>query len=340
MTEMKTPTRFVYPLSDEQCATLKQMVQTHPTHRVRMRAQAVLLSHRRYSIDQLADIFEVTRETVSAWLARWDSDHSDGLDDDPRGGRPTVLTDEEQATALKLAQAEPRAPHRQLSELEQQTGKQISPSTLKRLLKHSALVWKRMRRSVRAERDEVAFRAAQAALTALQKRADRAECDLYYYDESGFSRLPCVPYAWQPSGVQLEIPAAQSVRHNVLGFLQWRTSQLQSFVFTGTVNSDLVIHCFDTFSRLIDHETWVVIDNAPTHTSEEFDDQLEAWARRGLQVFFVPPYCPELNLIEILWRKIKYEWLPLSAYDSNKAFCPALDNVLSQVGSKYRITFA
>jgi len=29
---------------------------------------------------------------------------------------------------------------------------------------------------------------------------------------------------------------------------------------------------------------------------------------------WLPPYSPELNLIEILWRKIKYQWLPLRAY--------------------------
>jgi len=101
-----------------------------------------------------------------------------------------------------------------------------------------------------------------------------------------------------------------------------------------------VIECFDTFSRLIEKETWVVIDNAPTHTSEEFDDQIETWAQRGLHLYFLPAYCPELNLIEHLWRKIKYEWLPLSAFESNKAFAQALDNVLSQVGSKYQITFS
>ena len=29
---------------------------------------------------------------------------------------------------------------------------------------------------------------------------------------------------------------------------------------------------------------------------------------------YLPPYSPELNLIEILWRRIKYTWLPFSAY--------------------------
>jgi transposase len=77
---MKTPTHFVKPLDSERRATLKQLMQTHPNHRVRMRAHAVLLSDRRYSIDRIADIFEVDRDTVRAWLARWDDDHTDGLD--------------------------------------------------------------------------------------------------------------------------------------------------------------------------------------------------------------------------------------------------------------------
>jgi transposase len=52
------------------------------------------------------------------------------------------------------------------------------------------------------------------------------------------------------------------------------------------------------------------------------------------------PYSPELNLIEILWRRIKYTWLPFSAYTCLNALSEALETILSQVGSKYQITFA
>ncbi|WP_368860940.1 transposase, partial [Desulforhabdus sp. TSK] len=36
--------------------------------------------------------------------------------------------------------------------------------------------------------------------------------------------------------------------------------------------------------------------------------------KKNLYIKFLPTYSPELNLIEILWRKIKYEWLSFSAY--------------------------
>jgi len=56
-------------------------------------------------------------------------------------------------------------------------------------------------------------------------------------------------------------------------------------------------------------------------------------------VIFLPTYSPELNLIEILWRKIKYEWLPVTAYQSFPALTHHVLQVLSDYGGKYRINF-
>lgn len=39
---------------------------------------------------------------------------------------------------------------------------------------------------------------------------------------------------------------------------------------------------------------------------------------RGLFIYYLPPYSPELNLIEILWSFIKYAWLPFNAYKDHR----------------------
>ena len=64
------------------------------------------------------------------------------------------------------------------------------------------------------------------------------------------------------------------------------------------------------------------------------------WKKKGLIIKYLPPYSPELKLIEILWRRIKYTWLPFSAYACLNALSEALETILSQVGSEYQITFA
>ena len=45
----------------------------------------------------------------------------------------------------------------------------------------------------------------------------------------------------------------------------------------------------------------------------------DKWAAYGVFFHFLPPpYSPELNLIEIPWGKIKYEWLPLESYQHHE----------------------
>jgi DDE superfamily endonuclease len=220
-------------------------------------------------------------------------------------------------------------------------GEELSPQTLKRLLKSKGYVWKRMRRSSRDKRNEADFQAAKAHLDKLRVAcaASDRDFDLIYFDGAGFTLTPSVPYAWQLCGQTLEISSGHSPRLNVLGFLNLNGS-FQSYVFEGTINSGVLIKCFDDYCQRMKRPALIVLDNAPIHTSAEVEAEIKRWEEAGLYLLFLPPYCPELNLIEILWRKIKYEWLPFSAYQSFKDLSEALDEVLKGVGSKYRLNFA
>jgi hypothetical protein len=53
---------------------------------------------------------------------------------------------------------------------------------------------------------------------------------LRYVDESGFSLVPVVPYAWQEKGEYIEIKSKKSKRLNVVGFLN-KNNELESYVF-------------------------------------------------------------------------------------------------------------
>lgn len=306
-----------------------------------MRAHAVLLSGRRYSIDQIADIYQVDRDRVSQWVDWWAEYQFDGLEDDSRSGRPPKLTEHEQKQALKIALKEPRAIKHGLKCIADEIGKIISCETLKALLKTEHYVWKRLRRSLRSLRDEEEFRVAAADLAQLRADSlqDDSAFDLWYYDEAGFTLQPSIPYAWQLVGQRLELASAHGPRQNVLGFFNLQ-HQFHAFAFEGSIDTNTVIHCFNLFRQRQKKPALVVMDNAPIHTSEDFDDELDHWQKQELHVKFLPPYCPELNLIEILWRKIKYEWLPLDAYQNFKTMTASLFEVIRGIGSKYRITFA
>jgi transposase len=301
----------------------------------------VVLSERRYSIDQIADIYQVDRDRVSQWLEWWEAEQVAGLDDDPRSGRPPKLTAAERQAALKIVLHDPRAIKTGLKRIADEIGKLISGDTLRTLLTTERYVWKRMRRSTRARRAEAEFRAAEAELAHVRATAlgDKCPFDWWYYDEAGFTLQPSIPYAGQRVGQRLELAAAHGPRQNVLGFFNLH-HQFHAFAFQGTIDSHTVIHCFDLFRQQQQKPALGVVDNAPIHTSEDCEEELDRWEKADLHVQFLPPYCSELNRIEILWRKIKYEWLPLDAYLNFKTLTASLFDVLKGIGSKYRITFA
>ena len=202
-----------------------------------------------------------------------------------------------------------------------------------------------MRRSLKSQRDESEFRGSASELSVLREHSRSGQCEfeLWYYDEAGFTLTPSLPYAWQKIGERIELASLgnQRKRQNILGFMRWDGADFYTAAFEGTIDNHLVAGCFREFAeaRQSKKPKLIVLDNAPAHRGDEFEEELEELAKRGLFVMFLPAYSPELNLIELLWRKIKYEWLPLDIYKDFQTLSEGLFEVLKGLGSKYRITF-
>jgi len=173
----------------------------------------------------------------------------------------------------------------------------------------------------------------------LQREVSEGKHDLFYFDEAGFSLTPSVPYGWQPIGQRIEIPSSKSQQINVLGFLDYRGEAFHPYVVEGCVDAGIAIACIDSFCSQLTRPTTVVIDNAPIHTSALFQSMIPEWEKRDLYFWFLPPYCPELNLIELLWKKIKYYWLPIKAYQSFQQLTDELNQILANIGNKFQISF-
>ena len=190
------------------------------------------------------------------------------------------------------------------------------------------------------EADKAEQEEATQDLAKLTDKAAQGLLDLLYFDQSGFNLWAKVAYVWQKRGERIVLPVSRGKAQNVLGFMWHRCQRFESFVFEGAIDSHVVSGCFDIIAASIKKETVSVLDNAPIHRSEEFSEKIEEWEELGLKVYFLPPYCPTLNKIELLWQKIKYDWLSWEAYQSAQDLCAELDKVLAQVGSLYQITFA
>jgi len=81
------------------------------------------------------------------------------------------------------------------------------------------------------------------------------------------------------------------------------------------------------------------MEQASIQRSDKMMEKIEEWKRKNLEIFWFPAHSPKLNLIEILWRFIKYEWVELSVYDNHTSLRNHLKKVLDNFGTEYVINF-
>jgi transposase len=63
--------------------------------------------------------------------------------------------------------------------------------------------------------------------------------------------------------------------------------------------------------------TVVVQDNGSLHTSNHSIQQWKQWQEKGLFIFFLPPYCSEMNRIEEEWLQLKTHEIAGQMFDNN-----------------------
>jgi len=334
---MNKPHKFVSPLKDGQLTQLKDLME-NVSERVRMRAHSIILSSKGFGIDDISYIYDLYRDSVSSWIDAWEKNGIEGLYDLSRCGAPPKLTESETETVKKMIEETPNSPKTVLAKISEKFGKAICMSTLKNIIRKSNMRWKRVRKSVKSKRDPKKFEKAKKEIEELEAQRRSGDIDLFYFDESGFSIGSAVPYAYQPVGETLEIPASADGRLNVAGFLS-PDNRFESFCFECSVDSAVVVECFNEFSKTVVKKTAVIMDNASFHHSDEFEKNRPRWRKRGIYIKHLPKYSPELNLIEILWRFIKYRWIPISAYLSYEKLVQTAEYILKNIGSEFQIDF-
>ncbi len=166
------------------------------------------------------------------------------------------------------------------------------------------------------------------------------EIDLWFYDESSFHLNPTVPYAWQSKQTHFSLPAQRGNVVTVAGFIK-RDNSFEGYYHRGSMDQQLFIAYIDDFiSKRVQRKTVVIMDRASFHTAAKVKEKIKQWQSQNLYIQLLPAYCPELNLIEHLWRMIKHQWLPLTAYQSAQSLTQQVLEILQNIGNKYRITFA
>lgn len=166
------------------------------------------------------------------------------------------------------------------------------------------------------------------------------QCELLYFDESGFSPNPPLQYGWTQVGQSRAVePQSHRQRVNVLGALRhggelmWATQQ------RSTVRDDVIAFFDQIAGQPHSVPRIVVLDNAAIHKGDVMEKKRRQWARQGLHLYYLPPYSPELNRIEILWKHAKYFWRRFVSLNGAELL-GEIESLMKGFGTAFTINFA
>ncbi len=188
--------------------------------------------------------------------------------------------------------------------LEEEFGVSYSKSQVSRLLKR--LGWTPQVPITRAiQRDEEAIeRWRVESWPGLKQKARRERRKLVFVDESGFYLLPAVVRTYGPKGQTPVLDEWQT--HDHLSVMAGLTPQgkMYSLVRPESLNGLHSIEFLLHLGRLAGDRLLVLWDGSPIHRRAEVK-AFVAEAGDAIHLEPLPPYAPDLNPVEWLWRQLK-----------------------------------
>ncbi len=308
--------------------------------KARDRLEMVCLSDTGWPVPRIAAHLRYCPATVRALLHDFRRRGLEALYPRRRGPAPNLARRQQIHDRLTELLGQPRTwTSRQLSEALADTGLRLSPRQLRRYLRQLRAGYRRTASTVRHKQNPAKVARARQVLGNLQLRAEAGLLDLDYLDECGFApSLPC-GFSWTLPGQRKWVPYEypQGRRVNVLATYRPYGSApaLNHRAFERTLTTDDLLTYLKERPGT-ERPRVVVLDNASAHVSKAMKAARRELAQRGIYLYYLPPYSPELNAIEVLFRQIKYQGIPQRSHTSKAALRESVEQGFASYAKKLR----
>jgi transposase len=303
-------------LTDAQFDELDELRSSTRSADVFRNCTIMLLSYGGHTSAGIADLLGCSPETVKRVRQLYRSGGAAALHPDKPPGRPSAATPDFCNALADAVATDPRqlgygfttwSTGRLATHLAKVTGTQLSPAQVRRLLHQEGFSVHRPKHTLKGKRDEAAYQKAKAQLRRLKKRAvaDNPEEVLIFQDEVEIHLLPALARIWAKVGTQPEVPTpGTNAKQVVYGGIDYATGKLTYTVAATKSGVHFLAFLIALVAAYAGKKIRLVCDNGRFHTTKAVRAWLEA-NRDQVAIFWLPPYCPSLNLIERLWGHLK-----------------------------------
>jgi transposase len=292
------------------------------------------------SVDEAAALFEVGRSTVFGWLKARRERGPAALTVKTAPGRRPALTDRQLAQLRGwIIGVDPRQlqfefalwTREMVAELiKRKFGVVFTPQWIGKLLARMGLSPQRPLVRAYEQQPERVERWKQVSYPQIRAAAISAGASIYFADEAAVRTDHHSGTTWAPVG---QTPIVRGTGNrlsvNMISAVNTR-GRLHFSFFEGNLNSAVFIDYLTKLLHDIDGKIFLIVDGHSAHRSAQTRKFVRSTKGR-LKLFFLPPYSPELNPDEWVWKNIKSDHVGRLAARTKEELKKGIDKAVSRM---------
>lgn len=304
----------------------------HPELLVQKRALCLQMKHLGFEHDAIAAVLGCHRGTVANYLALYECAGYAGLKTTYHQPQSELAAHKGQLEASFLAQP-PRSVKEAAHRIEALTGIVRSHTRVRAFLHRLGL--KPLRTGQMPAKADVEAQQAfhDETLQPLLKKAKAGKCHVLFLDSAHFVLAAFVAFVWSVQRVFVKT-APGRFRLNIIGAIHATSRELTALYNTTYITATTVVELLEKIAHeYAGKPIHIILDNARYQHCQLVKD---AALRLNIHLVFLPPYSPNLNLIERLWKFVKSELCAATYFPDAKTFQTAILDFLNNLHTKQR----
>jgi transposase len=324
------PLRKIH-ISETDANAAKYDMFEHPNLLAQKRAMCLLMKYLNFEHEAIARVLGCHRGTVANYLDLYESSGYEGLLQISYNQSVSNLDAYGSTVETSFRENPPRTVKEAAHRIKELTGIKRSNSRVRAFLHRMGMSVRRTGQIPAKADFEEQQRFHDETLQPLLQQADAGKCHVLFLDSAHFVLAAFVSMVWCFERVFVK-SAPGRFRLNVIGAVHATSKKFTALYNSTYINAETVVELFERLAKqYAGLPIHIVLDNARYQRCQFVQD---AAARLNISLVFLPPYSPNLNLIERLWKYIKAEVCAARYFPDASHFQNSIVDFLNQLNSK------
>jgi transposase len=220
-----------------------------------------------------------------------------------------------------------------ISRIRELTGIERKPTQVRAFMRRHGFKYRKLGSIPGKVNTEKQQQFLEQELSPVIKKAKAGEIELLFCDAAHFTMSAFLCMVWSQARIFLRTSHGRN-RINVLGAVNAVSKEVSTLINTTYITAETIMEFLILLKEKYSQKSiCLVLDNAKY---QHCNAVMEKACELGITLLFLPPYSPNLNIIERLWKFTKKQILYAKYYDSPDKFHFAIKDFFDTINHNCR----